>query len=132
MSKTRRIKVSKIGIKKKYQSIKKVSKYQKMKHTVVKFEKECHGRELSSPKGRELVMFFPRESEEGITTIHEITVDQSIRVGDGWKTQSCCLRTQSNHEENFLVLLHSGINLRCQVIFPPLGGGHFGGLKRRN
>lgn len=50
---------------------------------VVQLAQHGHAGELGTPQGRELPVSLPSQGEEGIPAVHEVTVDQLVRVGGG-------------------------------------------------
>ena len=51
---------------------------------VMEFVEKTHGRKLGTSERRELVVLVARESEKGVSSVHQITVD--LRVGIDYRS----------------------------------------------
>ncbi|KAH9400668.1 hypothetical protein TYRP_002239 [Tyrophagus putrescentiae] len=69
---------------------------------VVQLVEHRQAGELGPPQAREFVMLITGKGEEGITTVHEITINQGIRVADRRQTGGGLTRVKAHHEEHLL------------------------------
>lgn len=82
----------------------------------VQLHKHAQGGPLGAPQRRKLPVLVPRQREEGIPTIHQVTTEQWVGVHDGGQGVDDWPSVQVNYKEDLFMLLHCGVQLLRQII----------------
>lgn len=67
---------------------------------VVQLYQHAHGAPLTAAQRAELPVFIPRQRQERVSSVHQVTREQRVRVDYGWQRVHHRPRVQVNHEEN--------------------------------
>lgn len=67
---------------------------------VVQLDQHAHCAPLAPPQGAELPVFVPRQSQEGITTVHQVTGDQWVGVSNRRQSVGHGSRMKVDHKEH--------------------------------
>lgn len=71
---------------------------------VVQFYQHTHCAPFAPSKRAKLPVLVPGQSQKGITTIHQVTGQQRVRVNDGWQ----CVDNWPSMEMNYKKHLEKG------------------------
>lgn len=83
---------------------------------VMQFNKHAHSAPLASPKGAELPVFVSGQGQEGVSSVHQVTGQQGVRVNQGRQSVDHRSRVKVDHKEHLFVLLHGCIQFLGQII----------------